>query len=129
MHRLGVLESAERDAAGVRGALERAHREDEIVVRHGLAAPGGDGPSAGIDARDRILDELGVDLAAQAPDVVPAQGRSGERIPDAERTDAEHRIGCHEREEDPVAGEAAEREHRLQAADSAAGDDDACGEG
>ena len=129
VHRLGILEPAERHATGVRGALERAHREDEIVIGHALAAGGGDGPGIDIDGGERILDELRVDLAAETADVVATQGRAGERILNAERSDPERGIGCQQGEEDAVSGEAAEREHRLQAADSAAGDDDACGGG
>ena len=80
-----------------------------------------------VDVGDGVAHEVRVEVGGELGEPVAPGVADAEGLEDLQGADGQLVAGLDQRESDPVADEASQRDHRLQARDPAAGHDDSQG--
>ena len=117
--------AAQRERAAQRGHQARAGGDDQLVVGQRGPRAGADGPRGGVDARERVDVTADLLVAQQRVEVERRQLCFAQRLGDRDRAVEERLAGREHVDLQPPRHERAQREQRLECADSGARDDDA----
>ena len=121
-HGRAALRPAERHRIVEGRQHPRPGREDQRVVGHRVATAQHNAPRGCVERRHAGLHQLGAEVLDDPPQRVPLCLTQPERLGDGHRPIDEIRLPRDERHADTVAGQVAQRHHRLEGGDTAADD-------